>query len=123
MSQFGTAQYGMATYGTTEHPYTNTPGKIMWLVQVDWDRDGVFGSECEPQTITKVRIRAGRKARIRTDGSGQESPKLETFWIEILDKAQRYDGFNAASPIASRDEAHAVLRVRQGPCSSQFMAI
>lgn len=98
MSGYGSSQYGQSTYGPG-HPYANVSGKVMWMVQVDWDRDGVFDDDCEPQTITKMKFKAGRRSRIKSDGSGQESTKLETFWVEILDTGGRYDGFNAGSPI------------------------
>ncbi len=100
MAKYGSSKYGSSTYRSTEeHPYAGVSGKIMWMVQVDWDRDGVFGSETEPQSIVRIKFSAGRKSRIRTDGKGQESPKQETFRIDVLDAEGRYDQFNTASPL------------------------
>lgn len=99
MSKYGTARYGQSLYGSTaEHPYAGIAGKVMWMVQVDWNRDGVF-SETEPQSISRLRIRRGRERRMRADGLGQLQPGNERFEIEILDPARRYDSFNLQSPI------------------------
>jgi hypothetical protein len=100
MSQYGTAVYGSNLYGSTaEHPYTLTAGKVMWMVQVDWDRDGAIGSEIEPQTIRKLKIRRGRGQRMNADGRSQAQPGNESFEVELLDGARRYDSFNTASPL------------------------
>lgn len=100
MGIYNTSRYGQSEYGAqAEHPYLNTPGKLMWLVQIDWDRDGVFGAEIEPQTITELKFSRGRKERILTNGQGQEQPDRETCWLVIYDPTARYDSFNTSSPL------------------------
>lgn len=100
MGIYNTSKYGQSEYGAqAEHPYLNTPGKLMWLVQIDWDRDGVFGPEIEPQTIVELKFKRGRKERILTNGQGQEQPDQETCWLVIYDPDARYDSFNQASPL------------------------
>jgi hypothetical protein len=87
-------------YGVgVEHPYTLVSGKVIWALQVDWDRDGLFGGEIEPQSISKVYIKRGRGRRLRADGGGQMQPGNEDFVIELIDLAGRYDSFNQGSPI------------------------
>ena len=100
MGIYNTSKYGQSEYGAqAEHPYLNTPGKLMWLVQIDWDRDGVFGPEIEPQTIVELKFKRGRKERILTNGQGQEQPDQETCWLVIYDPDGRYDSFNQASAL------------------------
>lgn len=100
MGIYNTSRYGQSEYGSqAEHPYLNTPGKVMWLVQIDWDRDGVFGPEIEPQTIVELKYSRGRKERIFTNGQGQEQPDRETCWLVIYDPNARYDSFNTSSPL------------------------
>lgn len=100
MAKYGSSRYGKAFYGhMDDHPYANVPGKVLWRLQIDWDRDGLFGSMYEPQTFMKIKFRRGRKNRIRTDGKGQEHPEQETFWIEIYDPEGRYDSYNQYSPV------------------------
>jgi hypothetical protein len=102
MSQYGTAQYGSSTYGSTaQNTWTTSAGHIEWMLQVDWDGDGLFGSEIEPQKIFTLRMRRGRRVRVRTDGQGQEHPGQESFWVEIRDENARYDSFNSSSPLYS----------------------
>lgn len=100
MGIYNTSKYGQSEYGAqAEHPYLNTPGKLMWLVQIDWDRDGDFGTEIEPQTIIELKFSRGRKERILTNGQGQDHPAQETCWLVIYDPDARYDSFNQASPL------------------------
>ena len=93
----GSAVVGTDVLGTgIANPYVATSGNVEWIVQVDWDQDGVWGGDIEPQTILDVRFTRGRRSRIRADGKGQEHPEREKVWIEILDNAQRYDSFNTS---------------------------
>jgi hypothetical protein len=110
MSKYGTAKYGLNLYGTApEHPYVSTAGRVMWMVQVDWDRDGLFSGTIEPQSISKLHVVRGRGRRFRKDGLGQMQPGNERFEIEIIDPAGRYDSFNTGSPVYSTLGAPGVL--------------
>ncbi len=100
MAKYGSGKYGLSVYGaSTEQPYAAIPGKVIWMVQVDWDQDGLFGSEIEPQAIRSLRVVRGRGRRLSADGMGQMQPADERFTIEIVDPGARYDSFNANSPI------------------------
>jgi hypothetical protein len=97
MGQYAVSKYGKALYGTSYpgHPYAFVSGKVMWVVQVDWDRNGSFASGLvEPQAISAMRIRRGRTGassrRLRADGMGQIFGD-ESFEIEIVDSTGRYD--------------------------------
>jgi len=97
---YGTGVYGVEVYGEGRgHPYAGVAGRLMWLVQVDWDRDGVFGSLVEPQSIRALELVRGRSRRVRADGRGLETPGSERFRVVIQDPAGRYDGFNQAGPL------------------------
>jgi len=97
---YGTSKYGSDVYATAlEHPYHAVPGRVMWAVQVDWGRDGSFALPAEPQTISGLRIRRGRRDRIRADGKGQQQPDGEGFEIGIRDNTGRYDPFNTSGPL------------------------
>jgi hypothetical protein len=110
MAKYGSAKYGLNLYGSAvEHPYAGVAGKVMFAVQVDWDRDQVFGGDMELQTITRLRIERGRKRRLQADGSGQMQPGAEAFEIQIVDTAARYDSFNSSSPVYASMGAPAVL--------------
>lgn len=110
MGIYNTSRYGQAEYGAqAEHPYLNTPGKLMWLVQIDWDRDGLFGSEIEPQTIVELKFSRGRKERILSNGQGQDHPAQETCWLVIYDPNARYDSFNQSSPLYNYLGASGIL--------------
>ncbi|HEY3312026.1 MAG TPA: hypothetical protein VGK00_10335 [Anaerolineales bacterium] len=110
MSKYGTAQYGLNLYGSAlEHPYVSTLGRVMWMIQVDWDRDGLFSGTIEPQAISKLHVVRGRGRRFRKDGLGQLQPGNERFEIEIIDPAGRYDSFNTSSPVYSALGAPGVM--------------
>ena len=110
MSQYGTAVYGQGAYShLADHPYIGITGKVMWLVQVDWDQDGVFGGDIELQSIRKLSIKRGRRKRMRADGAGQMQPGAESILIELIDPAGRYDVFNTSSPIYAQMGAPGLL--------------
>lgn len=100
MAIYNTSKYGQSEYGSqAAHPYLNVTGKLIWLIQIDWDRDGSFGVEIEPQTIVDLKFKRGRSERILSNGQGQEQPDQETFWLLMDDPTARYDSFNQASPL------------------------
>ncbi|MCX6081788.1 MAG: hypothetical protein NTW32_19860 [Chloroflexi bacterium] len=110
MARYGIGKYGLNLYGSKlEHPYGLVSGKLMWMVQVDWDRDGLFTGEIEPQAICSLKIVRGRGQRLRADGLGQMHPEHESFLIEIQDAEARFDSFNTNSPIFSQIGAPGLL--------------
>ena len=110
MSQYGTAKYGSGLYShLVDHPYMGVTGKVMWLVQVDWDGDGVFDGDIELQSIRKLSIKRGRRKRMRADGAGQMQPGAESVLIEVYDPSGRYDIFNSSSPIYAQMGAPGLL--------------
>lgn len=103
MAKYGSGRYGSSVYGPmAAHPFAGVTGKLMWLVQVDWDRDGSFGSQIEPQDILRLQVwrgRVGTMRRMRTDGTGQLQTANERFEVVIRDSARRYDCFYLSSPL------------------------
>lgn len=99
MATFNTSKYNESEYGDYVLPVAFVSGHVMWLVQVDWDNDGLFDGETESQFIRSVRFTRGRKSRMRGDGRGQNHPENESFSVEIYDPDSKYDVFNSESPI------------------------
>jgi hypothetical protein len=100
MAKYGSARYKNSLYGSAvEHPYALVTDRVMWAVQVDWDRDGIFSGGIEPQAISRLKIKRGRARRMRADGLGQMHPGNESFEIEIIDPLARFDSFNTGSPV------------------------
>lgn len=99
MAIVGTDQYGSGVYGETTIPVYEQAGKVAWIVQVDWDNDGSFGSVIESQSIRSLHFKRGREGRMRGDGNGQNHPNGESFEIEIYDPDARYDVFNSGSEL------------------------
>ena len=124
MAKYGSAKYGLSLYGSgIEHPYKLTSGKLMWMVQVDWEQSGAFAGAIEPQAIRSLKIVRGRSRRLRADGMGQLQPGDERFVIEIHDPLARYDSFNTSSPIYSWIGAPGlVLRVLMVSTTSKAQA-
>ena len=91
------------------HPYAQISGHVIWSLQVDWDGDGVFDTQLEPQNIRSLKIRRGRCGRMRADGLGQVQPGAEGFEIELIDVEGRYDSFNSSSPVYGSLGAPALL--------------
>lgn len=97
---YGTAKYGQNVYNVGgENPLYSSSGSIMWILQIDWDMDGVFRADIEPQSIKSISIGRGRGPRVRGDGRGQEQPDSESITIVMADSSRRYDQFNASSPL------------------------
>lgn len=110
MAIYNTSKYGQSEYGSqAEHPYLNLTGKLIWLIQIDWDRDGSFGVGIEPQTIVDLKFKRGRAERILSNGQGQEQPDQETFWLLVDDPTARYDSFNQSSPLYNYLGASGIL--------------
>lgn len=102
MAVVGTDKYGSGVYGEVVPEVYGVAGKVAWLVQVDWDNDGVWGDLIESQDIRSVHFKRGREGRMRGDGNGQNHPDGELFDIEIRDVDGKYDVFNADSEIYDR---------------------
>ena len=100
MGEYTNAAYGASLYGSqVEHPYRATADKVMWLLQVDWQNLGVFGSAIEPQSISAISITRGRKTRLNSSGTALAQPDEETFSITINDPNGRYDPYNNNGPL------------------------
>ena len=98
MPNYGTAITGTNVYGESELVTAAAAGNVMWMIQVDWDRNLQWGSEIEPQWIKKVSINRGRNERISGSG-GQQQPDNEQITVDIYDPDGRYDAFNEDSPL------------------------
>jgi len=99
LAKYGSSKYGTGLYGdSSDHPYAGIPGKVMWVVLVDWDNNGQFDNGSEPQTIRRMHITRGREgARLQSGHYAQ--PGNERFEIEMYDPSGRYDILNTSSPI------------------------
>lgn len=100
MGAYASANYGASLYGDQlEHPYRDSNDKLMWILQVDWQNQGSFGSLIEPQSIRSVRFFRGRKSRLNASGTAMEQPDSEIFVITLNDPNGRYNAFNTTSPL------------------------
>ena len=99
MAVVNSSKYDQSVYGEYMLPNALVAGQVLWLVQVDWDNDGIIDGEIESQFIRSVKFSRGRKSRMRGDGRGQNHPEGESFSVDIYDPDGKYDVFNAVSSI------------------------
>ena len=110
MANYGTAKYGSSVFGSdVQHPYAGTPGKIMWMLRIDWDKDGIFGGTIESQRLISVKIVRGRKRRMNENADAQLHPEQERVEIRLFDPTGVLDSFNVSSPLYQHAIASGLL--------------
>jgi hypothetical protein len=96
---------GILKYGDTSTTYGAMPSttSLLWVIQVDWAKAGVFDGTNEASRCTGVHTQRGRKSILKMDADGKAvgfqrvDVGLATV---ILDNSDgRYDAFNTSSPI------------------------
>src|SRR5512139_1939470 len=101
------ARYGNATYkyGNTSRLYgagaetTN----LIWMLQIDWNGDGVFDGTNEAVYMVNCDLKRGRDFYIGVDGNGKasgfEPMKVGKLKITLENISSRYDAYNSSSPL------------------------
>lgn len=117
MARYGVSKYGLSTYGVGSE--TN----LLWVVDIDWDGDGVFDGRNDATNMVDFESYRGRQRFIKADGSGFE-PMQPGYAVLTLDNdSGDYDPYNTLSPLYPNVEpgAYAKVRVQNGeagtPCS------
>lgn len=95
MAKYSTFKYGDGTdYGLSANP----TGNVTWIMQVDWDGDGVLDGTNEAQYMTDLTIERGERHYITRSGNF-EVPAEGTFSAIMDNSNGRYNPYNASSPI------------------------
>lgn len=96
MAKYGTFNYGSGTnYGSTAE-LTDT---VTWIVQVDWDGDGVLDGANEAVYLVDCSIHRGVEEYLNGNGSGFEHMRVGTATLVFENGSGRYDPRNASSPL------------------------
>lgn len=107
MARFGTFDYGTGVlYGDSGNE------NLLWIIQVDWDGDGVFGSNNEAQFAQRFVSRRGRQHFILPDGKGFEPQEIGIANITLLNEDGRFDPFNTSGPLYPNVEPGKFVRVQ-----------
>ena len=94
------ARYNHFTYGNgTKYGQRAPQNSLSWVLQVDWDNDGIFNGDNEAERMKSLLLRRGRENYVRSDGSGFEDVRAGTVTIILDNSDGRYDPYNSGSPI------------------------
>lgn len=89
--------YGRKFGTSTKFGATTTNSFCAWIVEVDWDGDGVFDGSTESRFMTGISISRGRKRQVDSTGAGFEQQSVGKASIELSNIDGRYNGWNTAS--------------------------
>lgn len=92
---YGKFLYGSELYGST----ANLTGTYNWIVEVDWDGDGVFDGSNESGRLTDIDCYRGRKNFLQADGQGFFPISVGTCRLTLDNHDGRYDAWNTSSPL------------------------
>lgn len=98
MAKYSTFKYGDGTdYGSSA---VSQNGIVTWILQVDWDDDGVFDGTSEAGRMVEApRIKRGRELYLAESGSGFEHMRPGSCVIVLDNYDRRYDSRYASSPL------------------------
>lgn len=114
------ARWGEGVWGTFVWGSIDAPGRALsWLLDVDWDNDGLFNGTNEANDLTTgkgrlldVDVTRGRQFFLKSDGTGFESVAVGTMQITLLDLDGRYNPYNASSPLFGYLQQNQKIQVR-----------
>lgn len=96
------AKYGSFKYGTTKKYGTSAAtqdGEVTWILQVDWDDDGIFDGTNEADRLIDMKLKRGSEHYIQTGGNGFEPIAGGTAVLTLDNYDRRYDPRNASGPL------------------------
>lgn len=96
MAKYSSFKYSDQKYGSLYE----TPGGIVWVVQVDWNGDGTYEGTNEGQYLIGCNIQAGRQEYLNADGSGFEHMRVSKATLVFDNYTGRYDP-RGSSPISA----------------------
>jgi hypothetical protein len=94
MAKYSTFKYSDEVYGLTANP----TGNVTWIMQIDWDGDGVMDGTNEAVYMTDLTIERGERHYITRSGNF-EVPAEGTFSAVMDNSTGRYNPYNASSPL------------------------
>lgn len=92
---YGTFLYGAELYGSTSMLAAN----YNWIIEVDWDGDGVFDGSNESGRLTEIQCNRGRKNFIQPNGQGFYPVSAGVIHLTMDNHDGRYDAWNTSSPL------------------------
>lgn len=101
-----TTRYGKrdVTYGMDGLVYGAAPAVhgivngLTWVLQIDWNNDGVFDGSNESGRIFELTVQAGRQNFMKSSGGFQEVD-IGEFTASLRNTDGRYDPYNTESPL------------------------
>jgi hypothetical protein len=110
------AKYGTFLYGSSVLYGTSTINSTIWLVEVDWDGDGIFDGTNEAGRATNLYVKRGREnfLSISSGGVAQgfEPIRPGTASITVDNSDGRYNAYNTSSPLYGYLRPGALMRIR-----------
>lgn len=93
------ATYGMdgLVYGGASAAHGIING-LTWVLEVDWDNDGIFDGTNEAGNIFDMTIQAGRQNFMKSSGGFQEVD-IGEFTASLRNNDGRYDPYNTEGPL------------------------
>ena len=92
-------RYGLKLYGSDTYGAPTNTNKI-WVIQVDWDEDGAYGSGNEAFYCVDMSVRRGRQFFLGSEGQGYQPFGVGTCTLSFINTNGRFDAFNTSSPLS-----------------------
>lgn len=97
MPRFGTFTFGAPNkFGSTA---ATEGGEVAWIINVDWNNDGIFDGENEAGYCVGLNSKRGQEYYIQDKGGGFEALRPGKCTLTMDNKDRRYDPRNTSSPL------------------------
>lgn len=92
-------RYAVVKWGETKWGPSTARPALAWGLSIDWNQDGIFSDVNEATRLVGLSVNRGRRALLKSDGSGVEQLQVGRLEVVLDNYDGRYDAWNTASPL------------------------